>query len=199
MPPKFFYYIRGTMFRSKGSENNLVEVSEVFKDENPIVAREKAFRVYQNYIDVFLESKGKRYVSHEETEIVLKDFVSSYKRDFVKIGGQAIGGMEIDVDYDKGMNIFLVMADSPALTTRDGELYFEDKRMIHYIGNGFIDFKSEVFESLCFEYSIYQKYGYNMMDYKRDYNTSGSSKILIMRSILETPIDFMKVMNTEFR
>ena len=152
MPPKFFYYIRGTMFRSKGNENNLVEVSEVFKDDNPIVAREKAFRVYQNYIDVFLESKGKSYVSHEETEIVLKDFVNSYRREFVSVGGQVIGGMEIDVDYDKGMNIFMVMSDSPTLTTREGELYFEDKRLIHYIGNGFMDFKAEVFESLVFEF-----------------------------------------------
>ena len=191
MPPKFFYYIRGTMFRSKGSENNLVEVSEVFKDDNPIVAREKAFRVYQNYIDVFLDSKGKSYVSHEETEKVLKDFVSSYRRDFVKIGEQAIGDLEIDVDYDKGMNIFLVMSDSPTLTTREGELYFEDKRLIHYIGNGFMDFKAEVFESLCFEYSLYQKYGYDMMDYKRDYNISSSAKIVSIRSILETPINFM--------
>ena len=191
MPPKFFYYIRGTMFRSKGSENNLVEVSEVFRDDNPIVAREKAFRVYQNYIDVLLESKGKSYVSHEETESVLKDFVSSYRRDFVKIGGQAIGDLEIDVDYDKGMNIFLVMADSPTLTTREGELYFEDKRLIHYIGNGFMDFKAEVFESLSFEYSLYQKYGYDIMDYKRDYNTSGSAKKVSIRSILETPISFL--------
>ena len=93
----------------------------MIKDENPIVGREKAFRVYQNYIDVFLESKGKSYVSHEETEIVLKDFVSSYRRDFARIGGQAIGDMEIDFDYDKGMNIFLVMADSNTLTTREGE------------------------------------------------------------------------------
>jgi hypothetical protein len=179
------------MFRSKGSENNLVEVSEVFKDDNPIVAREKAFRVYQNYIDVFLDSKGKSYVSHEETEKVLKDFVSSYRRDFVKISEQAIGDLEIDVDYDKGMNIFLVMADSPTLTTQEGELYFEDKRLIHYIGNGFMDFKAEVFESLCFEYSLYQKYGYDMMDYKRDYNISSSAKIVSIRSILETPINFM--------
>ena len=179
------------MFRSKGSENKLVEVSEVFKDDNPIVAREKAFRVYQNYIDVFLDSKGKSYVSHEETEKVLKDFVSSYRRDFVKISEQAIGDLEIDVDYDKGMNIFLVMSDSPTLTTREGELYFEDKRLIHYIGNGFMDFKAEVFESLCFEYSLYQKYGYDMMDYKRDYNISSSAKIVSIRSILETPINFM--------
>ena len=193
MPPKFFYYIRGTMFRSKGNENNLVEVSEVFKDDNPIAAREKAFRVYQNYIDVFLDSKGKSYVSHEETEKVLMDFVSSYRRNFVKIGGQAIEEMEIDVDYDKGMNIFLVMAESPTLTTREGELYFEDKRLIHYIGNGFMDFKAEVFKSLCFEYSLYQKYGYDMMDYKCDYNTSGSPKKLTMMSILDTPVDFQKV------
>ena len=60
------------------------------------------------------------------------------------------------------MNIFLVMAYSNTLTAREEEWYFEDKQLIHYIGNGFMDFKEAVFDSLCIEYSLYQNYGYDM-------------------------------------
>lgn len=56
MSAKFFYQVQGTMFRSKGNENDLIEVNEIFKEENPIIARVKAFNHFQSYIEVFLES-----------------------------------------------------------------------------------------------------------------------------------------------
>lgn len=86
MKSKIFYHLKGTMFRSKKNETNLIEINEIFEDENPIIAREKAFNAYQNYIDVFLQAKEKEYISYEQTVIELKDFTSSYKREFLKFG-----------------------------------------------------------------------------------------------------------------
>ena len=76
------------MFRSRGNDTNLIEVNEIFKDDNPIIAREKAFKCFQNYIDVFLDSKGLQYISHEETERVLHDFFNSHEKKYFKLEGK---------------------------------------------------------------------------------------------------------------
>ena len=191
--PKFFYQISGTLFRTKGNESNPVEVLKVFKNENPIIAREMAFNYYQNFIDVLLESKGKEYVSHEEMEIELQDFVNSYERKYFKLGGQIIA--ELDVDFDKGLNIYLVMADSEIYTSFQGEPIYEDKQLIHRIDNQFVDIKMELFHALRFEYSLYEKFEYEYKNFKRDYDVSGLFEDPIFNSILDTPIDFNKVLD----
>lgn len=105
MKAKFFYQVKGTMFRDQNDQTNLIEVDEIFKDDNPIIAREKAFRCYQNYIDVFLESRGEVYTTHEEAVIALQDFVNSYKPGYFKIGNTNV--LELHVDYGKGLSISL--------------------------------------------------------------------------------------------
>ena len=190
MAAKFFYLVSGTLFRSKADENNPIKIFEVFKDDNPIIAREKAFRFYQNYIDVFLESKGRTYVSYEESVIALQDFVNSYQRKFATIGGHVLDEMEIHVDFDKGLNIFMILSDSEPLTLPSGELYFDDSYHIHYINNEFMDLKREVFSNLRHEYSLYEKYGYDIKTNKREFNVAGLLKNPKMLSVLETPINF---------
>ena len=125
MKSKIFYQLKGTMFRSKNNETNFIEINEIFVDESPIVAREKAFNTYQNYIDVFLQAKEKEYISHEQTVIELKDFTSSYKREFLKFGNEIID--EIDLDFDKGLNIYMVYQNSPIFKTVEGEVIYENK------------------------------------------------------------------------
>lgn len=73
------------MFRTVANELNPVEVNEIFKNENPIIAREQAFNFYQDYIDVLLESKGKSYISHEETEKELQDFLILIRKRILKL------------------------------------------------------------------------------------------------------------------
>ena len=124
--PEFFYQVSGRMFRTVANELNLVEVNEIFKNENPIIAREQAFNYYQDYIDVLLQSKGKSYFSHEETEKELQDFFNSYKKKNVKIAGESIEGMEIDVDCDKGLGISL--EDGTSLQcTKEHKLYTKNR------------------------------------------------------------------------
>jgi len=190
--PKFFYQISGTLFRTKGSEKDPVEVFKIFKNGNPIIAREEVFNYYQNYIDVFLDSKGKKYKSHEETVKDIQDFVNSYEKKYFKFGGVKIA--ELDIDFDKGLNIYVVMADSKIFTTVEGETIYEDKRLIHRIDNQYDDINMDLFNALCFEYSLYDKNGYYYGNYKRNYDVSGLFEDPIMKSILETPVDFGKVL-----
>lgn len=59
---KIFYIIRGEVYRSKGNTENPIEIYEEFREVEPIIARDKVFSYYQNYIDVFLDSKRKNYI-----------------------------------------------------------------------------------------------------------------------------------------
>jgi len=138
----------------------------------------------------FIESKGKTYASYEESVIALQDFVNSYQRKFATLGGHVLDDMEIHVDFDKGLNIFLIMSDSESFTLPSGERYFEDNYQIHYINNEFMDLKREVFSNLRHEYSLYEKYGYDVKNYNREFNVAGLIKKPIMLSVLETPINF---------
>lgn len=193
MTAKFFYLVTGTIFRCKNDETNLIQVHEVFKDDNPIAAREKAFSFYQNYIDVFLESMGEVYTTHEVAVRVLQDFVNSYKVKFFKIGDTIID--EFHVDFDKGLNICLVMANTKTITNPEGEKVYLETHPIHYIDNEFTDFKMNVFNALKYEYSLYVKYGYEYKNYKIEYDISGLFEDPILRSILKTPMDFNKVLS----
>ena len=48
----YFYLLKGTLYRSPNNPEDLIEIHEVFENDNLIEARERAFEVYQNYVDV---------------------------------------------------------------------------------------------------------------------------------------------------
>jgi hypothetical protein len=186
--PEFFYLVSGRMFRTVKNDVNPIEVYKVFKDENPIIARNQAFNYYQSYIDVLLESLGKEFINHFETEKDLKPFLSSYKRQNVKIAGQTIEDLELDVDCDKGLGISLIMSDSKPFLNAAGHTLYEESQLIHYIDNQFTDFKPYVLDALIYEFSLYQKYGYHCKSYRIDYNVSRELDFSVLRPILKTPI-----------
>jgi hypothetical protein len=192
MKSKIFYQLKGTMFRSKKNETNLIEINEIFEDENPIIAREKAFNTYQNYIDVFLQGKEKEYISYEQTVIELEDFTSSYKREFVKIGNEII--TEIDVDFDKGLSIYMVYGNSPIYQTVEGEKNYENKLLIHFIENKLSDLVWNVLDNLFEEFKVYELNKYNFKNYKVEIETADPfSNESNIKDYLETPIDFYRI------
>lgn len=186
--PEFFYLVSGRMFRTIKNETNPIEVYEIFKDENPIIARENAFNYFQSYIDVLLESLGKEYVNHFETEKDLKPFLSSYKRQYVKIGEHVIDDMELDVDCDKGLGISIILSDSKTFLNAVGHTLYEDSQLIHYIDNQFTDLKPYILDALIYEFSLYKKYGYDSKNYRLDYNVSRKLNFPVLKPILKTPI-----------
>ena len=197
MKAKFFYLVTGTMFRNKNDETNLIQVHEIFKDDNPIVARENAFKFYQNYLDVFLESRGEIYTTHEKAVSVLYDFMNSNKTGVFKIGNNEVID-NLHVDFDKGLNICLVMSNSKTITFSGGGKVYLEAHPIHYIDNKFIDSKMNVLDALEFEYSLYVKYKYDYKNHKKVYDISGPNGDSKTISILITPIDFKKVLSDIF-
>lgn len=58
MKAAFHYIVKAKLIRFiKDGEINFIEFNEKFENSNPIIAREDAFKYYQNYIDVLLEEK----------------------------------------------------------------------------------------------------------------------------------------------
>lgn len=193
MKSKIFYQLKGTMFRSKKNERNLIEINEIFEDKNPIIAREKAFKAYQNYIDVFLQGKEKEYISYEQTVIELQDFTNSYKREFVKIGNEIID--EIEVDFDKGLSIYMVSENSPFYRTVEGEVIYENKLLIHFLENKLSDLVWNVLDNLFEEFKVYELNKYDFKNYKIEIETADPfSNESNVKDYLDTPIDFYRIL-----
>ena len=133
MKAKFFYLVSESMFRYKNDETRLINVHEVFVDDDPIVARENAFGYFQSYIDVFLESRGEVFTTHEMAVEILQDFVNSYRLEYHKTGDVLF--KEVNADFDKGLSICLVLSDAKTITLADGPKIYLETHPIHYIDN----------------------------------------------------------------
>ena len=67
MKAAFHYIVKAKVIRSSTSnELQFSEINKKFDNANPIIAREEAFRFYQNWIDILLQYKGKEYLSDEQ-------------------------------------------------------------------------------------------------------------------------------------
>ena len=78
-----FYIVSGEVYRSKGNTDNPIEIHEEFRDVEPIVAREKAFSYYQNYIDVFLKAKRKYIFPTNKLKTIYRSFSTHFKKNIL--------------------------------------------------------------------------------------------------------------------
>ena len=183
-----FYILRGEAYRSKGVTENTIKLYEEFRNNSPIIARENCFRFYQNYIDVFLDSKEKKCTSHEQAEIDLQDFFNSHQKKHSKWG-------EVDADFGICIQISFVFNDTITHTLRNGIKVYEGEEVIHGIHNRKEDLKEIYFENLLFEYSLYKNMGYEVKNYRKDFDISDVFEEKKIENILATPIDFEKWLN----
>lgn len=90
------------------------------------------------------------------------------------------------------------MADTSIYTSVEGEVIYEDKHLIHYISSQRLDFRLNLFASLLYEFSLFEKYGYDFKSYRRNYCVTGQDKGNSIKRILETPIDFTEVLKEKY-
>lgn len=184
---KFYYLVKGTLYRSKNNPEDLIEINEVFKNDNPILARERAFEVYQNYIDVLLESKDLTYENHREAVAATKDFIALETENKPLFMGAEFGAIEND--FDKGISIYVVMSNSKTFTTLEGELIYDDKILIHDLNSEINGLKEAMYLGLTQEYELYKKYGYDCKDYTAAFPCAEKSTKNKYQTILRTPIN----------
>lgn len=181
---KPIYLLKGTLYRNKESDkNDLIEIHEKFCDEEPIEARTKAFKKFQSYVEVLLESKELRFHSHEQVERELNSFVDSGERHFAL----NIPELEIDNDFDKGLFLYFIPNPDKKILTKENQVYYEEKYCIHLIDNKKTDLRKYIINSLIFEFDYYGKHNFNTSDHECwTYKRSVSGKMNKV-SILDTP------------
>ncbi len=149
-----FYQVEGTLLRSIGNEANPIEISEIFKAENPKAARDHAFKYFQNYIDVFLESVNVEFESVEQAQAELVDFYNSHKEVYFRNNHD----LKIENDIFNGLGIYFILGDSKTFTTLEGKLVYEERKLIHFFGTDYEDQKVLMQENLITEAALYQEF-----------------------------------------
>jgi hypothetical protein len=141
------------------------ELNESFEAQNPIDARIKAFKQYQNYIDVLLESKGTKYVSDGEARTHLKSFITPNKSTKLKIGGAEI---EFIDSFGNGIGLYLII-DTPLEDSVDKK---GDEIFIHGIDDSYFGYNNpdRFLLGLEREYEYYEHF---------QLNTNGKEKEIV--------------------
>ena len=188
MKAAIHYVVKAKLIRLiKGNEIDFLEFEEKFESENPITAREKAFTHYQNFIDVLLEAKGKKYFSDRQARTELTSFIDPGTSTKVKIGDKEI---EFSDSFGNGIGVFMVV-DQPI-----EDKIFDDKIgeefLIHGIGRiSFSDDPQGLMDALNHEYWYYEQLNYDTKNYKHnidfyEYDIAETEP----NEILETPFDW---------
>lgn len=197
---EFHYVVRAKLIRNKPHEHEEIEFLEFedkFEDINPIVARNKAFRHYQNYIDVFLQNRDSEYVSDKQARIELASFVNSGTSKEITLGNEQI---EISDKWGNGIGVFLVInTPIPKEDTEDSESKVSDEKFIHGLGTiNYYNDPDDFIYNLQAEYEYYKYFNYNTENREikityceRDEWEEGYKEDAINTyTIIETPFDW---------
>jgi len=157
----FHYVVKARLIRhiKESGEIQFLEFEDKFDNENPIVARDLAFNHYQNFIDVLLEAKQKKYYSDKQAREELKSFIDLSAKTKIKFGEiewewgllDALGngiGISLIIDIPKPDNVY---------EDKEGEEF-----IIHGIGyiGTFYDNPNSLIHGLEREYEYYTFYNY---------------------------------------
>jgi len=179
MNPAFHYIVRVKLIRFIKNDNiDFINDVLIFENNNPIVAREKAFEYYNSYIDTLLEPN----LGHKEVENKLSNRI---------LGGDYIQEdiddvFHVPISFFNGIGVILKI-NLPIEDDSIGKEYF-----IHGIGFGAKGTSQSIMDSLNFEMNYYNHYNYNTKNYKttvkffeQDFDGELNDEI-----ILKTPYDW---------
>lgn len=155
--PAFHYVVKAKLIRHKKKDGELefLQFEEKFEDDNPIKARNLAFKRFQSYIDVLLEGKNKKYVSDKQARVDLVSFIDPGTKSKINIENKQV---EFSDAFGNGIGVFLVL-NAPDQGTLFSESVSEEL-FIHGIGNiAYFPFDSDdLILHLEEEYNYYQSY-----------------------------------------
>lgn len=83
-------------------------------------------------------------------------------------------------------------------TLQSGIKIYEGEEVIHGMHKNGEDIKEIYFKNLILEYSLYQKNEHETNGQSKAYNVAGLFEDKELKYILETPIDFNKMLNDRF-
>lgn len=187
MKAAFHYTVKAKLIRFiKDGVIDFIEFNQPFENENPILAREQAFKIYQNHIDVLLQGKNKKYISDKQARADLISFIDTGTSTKIKIGEQ---DFEFSDSHGNGIGVYLIIDQPMEDDIIDDNV--GDEYLIHGIGNISREDPQGLMDGLNHEYWYYEHYGYDTKDYKRiinfyEYDIDEAE----LNEILETPYDW---------
>jgi hypothetical protein len=155
----FQYIVKAKLIRHIKGNNEIefLQFEDKFENEDPIVARNLAFKHYQNYIDVLLEAKQKKYYSDKQVREELKSFIDPGTKTKSRIGESEV---EFCDEFGHGIGVFLIV-DIPRSNNLNDDKEAEEI-FIHGIGNISIlkDHSDRLIFELQREYELYTTFNY---------------------------------------
>ncbi|MBA7514982.1 hypothetical protein ES705_07960 [subsurface metagenome] len=194
MKPAIHYEFIAKLINRKNQDGEFefIETRKEFHDDEPIRAREAAFRYYQNYIDVLLDAKGLKYESDKQAREVLESFHDPKTSTKYEIMGNI---HEYPDSWGNGIGVYMVI-DELIENTPNPDIM----DMIHGIGQlweGDCSPESLIL-SLEREIEYYHHFNYNTGDYEINIAFCNSDEWLEgyrddepqKYTILKTPFDW---------
>lgn len=174
MKPAIYYILRVKLIRYiKNGEINFINDEKEFKDENPINAREKAIRYYQNYIDTIVGEN----IKHSE---VVKEISKRISRQEIEIDNKKF---EFE-DFVSGIGVFLKI-ENPINDDKKG-----DEFLIHGVGFNSSNEQS-LMDNLNNEILYYKYYKYKTGNHLTDIEFyEADIDDTDIETILKTPNDW---------
>ncbi|WP_073020704.1 AlbA family DNA-binding domain-containing protein [Flavobacterium micromati] len=154
--PSIHYVVRGRLFYSKETKS-MIPFEQKFEHLSPILAREKAFSFYKNYMAILEETK-------QLLQEPLRDYSLFVKNHFGEPSIQKYSYAEVNYvhpeSYDKGIAVYMVVQNSrnSSENSKVKSNYF----LIHGIWNfNNIDIKNFT-NGLIKEFSHYRHFNYDL-------------------------------------
>lgn len=178
------YIVKTRLIRSiNDGEIDFIQSIKKFEDPNPIVAREKAFTWYQNYIDVLLQGKGVIYSNDRRAREKMLSYIQPGDDDAYGRGIGVYLVLDIPIEED-----FLKLPDelSESLRDKPGE-----ELLIHGIGQFVSNSPQTFMDNLNTEMSYYKASEYETRSYERMVNFyEYDIQMAEMNEILATPFNW---------
>nr|WP_315218408.1 ATP-binding protein [uncultured Flavobacterium sp.] len=169
MKPAFHYAVRIKLFNYLNKDEvDFIEHFIEFSNDNPILAREEAFKTYQNWLDVLLEGIGKEYTTDKQA----REDLQTYLKPNIDLN-IAIGENIFDLSNSLSVGIgvyFVIDVPEPPLYRNDLANDHEgDEWLIHGIGNS-LEFNDPTNFSFYLEeeFGYYRGNDYDFKNYERE-------------------------------
>jgi hypothetical protein len=209
MKAAIHYVVKGKFIRCTTADQiDFVQFEEVFEDEIPIHARERAFDFFDSYIDVLIDSKENvcdrfkpQYSTSQDLSITapppinklstLEEFekhIELYKEYY----NNSSSSFREHVDIYNGIGIFLVMnVPIYPIDIETTDFQPEDYPIFGIDFNGDVFYPEVLIDGLTSEFDYYNHFKFETKDYaiKAIYHYSGAPKPEEV-TILKTPFDW---------
>jgi hypothetical protein len=190
----FHYEVKVKLIRYETKDDiDFIDYQKVFENKNPILARQDAFKEYEEWIkDLYTSMENtKGYLTDKQARIDLEKFIIPSGKHKVIINQNEF---DIGNSFGYGIGVYFIIDLPYHKSWEDSDMYDKkgDEYLLHGIGtsNKYND-PLEISDALNIEMLYYERYNYDKSNFERkvniyDWDKPGIDEI----HFLETPFDW---------